>query len=107
MKTYLNVIVYEVSDHICNVLVDQDDRYVISVCEVLECVLDFLGGRLCSANEPSVKMSLARLGSRRQNGMQCSLSLTMRKFDFFRKSTFPTPAKRKPVIVSSSPMIAR
>ena len=57
---YLDVIVYEVSDHICDVLVDQNNRYVISVCEVLECVLNLLGGCLCSANEPSVITSPVR-----------------------------------------------
>ena len=47
---YLNVVVYEVSDHICNVLVDQDDCYVIPICKVLERVLNLLYGRLCKAS---------------------------------------------------------
>ena len=37
----------------------------------------------------------------------CLLSLTIKKFEFFRRSTFPIPARRKPVMVSSSPITAR
>ena len=50
-RFYLDVVAYEVSDHIGNVLVDQDDCYVIPVCEVLECVLDLLYGCLCKVSD--------------------------------------------------------
>ena len=43
----LNVVVYEMSDHVGNVLVYEDDGYVISVGEVLEGILYLLDSCLC------------------------------------------------------------
>lgn len=58
-------------------------------------------------------ISTMAMSSRAVNDLKASsmslvgvLSLTRRKLDFFRRSTLPTPANKKPVMLSSSPITA-
>ncbi len=46
-KSHLYVVVYEMSDHVGDMLVDQDDCYVVPIGEVFECVLNLLDRSLC------------------------------------------------------------
>lgn len=47
-EVHLDVVVYEMPDHVGDMLVDQDDCYVVPVCKILECVLYLLDRSLCS-----------------------------------------------------------
>ena len=48
MVLYLDVLVYKVSDHVGNLLIDRYSCYIIPVREVLKGVLDLLDGCLCT-----------------------------------------------------------
>ena len=63
--SHLYVVVYEMPDHVGNMLVDQDDCYVVPICKVFECVLYLLDRSLCSTGLVSLStMSSIREPSR-------------------------------------------
>ena len=79
-----------------HVLVDQDDRHVVAVGEVLEGFLHLPHRRLCRTHtcQPA---HVQRESSAHE---RAALSVTTRKFLCFLMSTLPMPASRKPVTVS-------
>lgn len=104
----------EVPDVSCGLLRDQNDTDVLAGAGVLEeGGLDLWDGGLCFGVELVSRVSKRSKGRRRgqrvekdrreerqKNRTQNSLSVTIKKLDCLRRSTWPTPARRKPVTVS-------